>query len=226
MSDDACTTCGGAGFYVLDVDIYDPEFGKLQRCQCQGAATTARLLKKSDVNPAKSFASFTASFAPAAYRAARSYAMAPGGILYLHGEPGCGKTHLAHAIANSALSEGIEAAFRVVPDLLFEMRSSFKSRGEDSFDAKLERLRVIPLLVLDDYGAERSSDWATELLFQIINHRYERHLATIITSNLPPTHTHYSPRLQSRFDDQAAATVVHILAADYRRRPMTERVAA
>ena len=226
MNDEPCAICKDAGFYCLDLPIHHPDFGKLLTYRCRGVAVTARLVKSGDIDPDKTFASFRATHAPQAYNQCEAYASAPSGLLFLHGEPGCGKTHLAHAIANHVAAAGAEPLFRVVPDLLFDLRSSFQSRGEDSYDTKFNRLRSVDMLILDDFGAERATDWAGEQLFQIVNARYSKYLPTVITSNLPPNHAHYDKRLQSRFADTQASRIVHIVAAYYRRLSLRDRMAA
>lgn len=84
----------------------------------------------------------------------------------------------------------------------------------------------MPLLVLDDFGAERATDWACEQLFQIVNTRYSHERPTVITSNLAPTHKHYDKRLQSRFGDKEASHIIHIDSGDYRQLSLKERLAA
>jgi DNA replication protein DnaC len=118
----------------------------------------------------------------AVYQAAEAFAQNPEGWLVLCGPSGCGKTHLAAAIANHRLRGGRPALFVVVPDLLDHLRSTFSPSSELPYDEFFEQVREAPLLVLDDLGAQASTPWAQEKLFQIINHRFNCRLPTIVTT--------------------------------------------
>ena len=72
------------------------------------------------------------------------------------------------------------------------------------------------LLVLDDYGAQNDTPWATEKLFQLLNHRYNGELATMITSNNVNLDG-IDPRIHSRLHDRELVTMVRMEEArDYR----------
>ena len=74
-----------------------------------------------------------------------------------------------------------------MPELIEDMKRGFTLHDvRDAVDAKIEALRNVPLVVLDDIGAERPSEWVRERLLTIINARYDNELATIFTSNLTP----------------------------------------
>ena len=106
--------------------------------------------------------------------------------LYLHSPPGRGKTGLAAALGQELANHSASVAFAVVPDLLGRIRQAYRSR--DSFDGDeqnmLEALYGVDVLILDDLGTEKGSDWVSEKIFQVIGHRYAHHKRTIITSNL------------------------------------------
>ena len=105
--------------------------------------------------------------------------------LLLMGEVGCGKTHLAAAAANRVLDQGGEAQFLVVPEFLDKLRFSYRRENEGLDEAEIiSRAYNVPLLILDDLGAHNYSDWVCNKLFTIINHRYNRNLPCIITTNL------------------------------------------
>ncbi len=138
----------------------------------------------------------------------------PEGWLLLTGAYGCGKTHLAAAIANLRLAEGDSAVLMTVPDLLDHLRSAFSPQSETGYDGLFEQLRNTPLLVLDDLGAQSSTPWAQEKLFQLLNHRYNAQLPTVITTN--QRLDELDPRLRSRLMDAVLVNNVAILAPDFR----------
>ncbi|HEY8745583.1 MAG TPA: ATP-binding protein, partial [Chloroflexota bacterium] len=129
------------------------------------------------------------------------------------GGPGCGKTHLAVAIANSRILKGEPVLFQVVPDLLDHLRASFSPNSTVTYDELFEEVRSAPLLVLDDFGSQSGSPWAEEKLFQIVNHRYNHGLPTVVTTNLPPERV--EPRLLSRIMG-GASIWFRITAPDFR----------
>lgn len=152
-----------------------------------------------------------------AFRAAMAYAEDPKGWFVLQGANGCGKTHLAAAIANRALANGQGVFFAVVPDLLDYLRASFAPGKEAPYDELFDRVRNVDLLVLDDLGAQATTQWAQEKLYQVVNYRHVAGLPTVVTSDqsldkLQEAH----PRIVSRIADPHAGTIVTVLAPHYR----------
>lgn len=145
---------------------------------------------------------------------ARAFGDHPVDWLVLLGEPGSGKTHLAAAIANACTARGEAFCFAVVPDLLDHLRASFAPDSDVRYDQVFEDVRNAPLLILDDLGAQSSTPWAQEKLFQIINHRYNANLATVITTNVPLEQQ--DRRICSRMLDPRLCTVFAITAPPYR----------
>lgn len=219
-----CPRCGGAGYYVLDVPVHDPNFGVLMACEClhqykeQRAFAERRRLSNLDAFTNKTFRTFNRMLpgVQKAYERSLAYARHPQGWLVLFGNYGCGKTHLAAAIANQILQRDGNVIFTVVPDLLDHLRSTFGPHSEVAYDERFETIREIPLLVLDDLGTENTTPWAREKLYQIINHRYNYRLATVITSNRKPEDI--EPRIYSRMSDHTLNEgSIMIEAGDYRR---------
>ncbi len=149
-----------------------------------------------------------------AFQAARRWAEAPDGWLVLLGQTGCGKTHLAAAIAGYRLEAGDGVCFANVADLLDELRATFAPGAAERFDAAFTRLREVPLLILDDLGAQHSSPWAEEKLYQMLNHRHLGRLPTVITTNSELSKM--EPRIASRLADLQVSNVHEITAPDYR----------
>ncbi len=158
-----------------------------------------------------------------AFDAARRYAESPQGWLVLTGPYGCGKTHLAAAIANYRASEGHPVMFVVVPDLLDHLRATFSPSSSISYDRRFEEVRSSPLLVLDDLGTQATTPWVREKLYQLFNHRYNARLPTVITTADPLDEI--DPRLRSRMLDARLCTIHAITAPAFRGAPTRRRPA-
>jgi len=156
-----------------------------------------------------------------AFRAAQAFAESTEGWLFLGGRYGCGKTHLAAAIANFHASQGHQAMFVVVPDLLDHLRSTFSPSSTVTYDRRFEEVRNAPLLVLDDLGSQAMTPWVKEKLYQLFNHRYNVSLPTVITSADPAEEI--DPRLRSRLEDRRLCKRVLITAPSYRGGRPTRR---
>ncbi len=117
-----------------------------------------------------------------AYEAARVFAADPRGWLVLGGSSGCGKTHLAAAIANERINNGYAAFYVTAPDLLDHLRASFSPGSEMPYDEFFEQVRQAPLLVLDDLGAQSGTPWAKEKLDQLLTSRFNNELPTVIVT--------------------------------------------
>ena len=105
------------------------------------------------------------------------------GGLFVHGVRGTGKTMLAAIIANERAKAGHPVLFASVPDLMADIRGSFK---DNSTSETVQAVKETPFLVLDDLGSEKMSEWVGEQLFCIVNHRYNEQLPTVVTSNYSP----------------------------------------
>lgn len=148
------------------------------------------------------------------FRVAFEFAKEPDGWLVLQGVTGCGKTHLAAAIANYRYQANQPALFVVVPDFLDHLRSTFSPESKVSYDQLFEKVKTAPLLILDDFGEQTTTPWAQEKLYQIINHRYNALLPTVITTR--STTDEMDSPIASRFIDAKLSTPLTITAPDYR----------
>ena len=230
-----CPLCDGTGIFTFDVPVTDPRFGRFQRCpnhpveDDRDMHERLRRFGNLDAYRDKTFDSFTTdrlggSYTPKnltslhnAKSSAEAYAENPKRRwLVLEGPYGCGKTHLAVAIANTRLeSFGEKVVFITAPDLLDILRATFSPESDASFDAYFERVRNVPLLVLDDLGVENPSGWAKEKLFQLLNFRHVNRLSTVVTTNSP--FDDLDPRLSSRMMQGEIVTHIRINAPEYRR---------
>lgn len=150
-----------------------------------------------------------------AYDRCLAFAREPQGWLVLKGGYGCGKTHLAAAIANYRLSMGHAALFVSTPDLLDHLRAAYSPNAASTYDQRFEQVRNAPMLILDDLGTQSNTEWAQEKLYQIFNHRYNARLPTIITTNEELESIEI--RIRSRMVDPSLVQIITILAPDFRR---------
>jgi DNA replication protein DnaC len=98
---------------------------------------------------------------------------------------GTGKTSLAMLVAKAADTAGRSIAVYSVPQLLARIRRTYESNAEDSYDALMRRLTGVDLLVLDDLGAERQTEWVLEQLYLLINERWQSRGSVLVTTNVP-----------------------------------------
>lgn len=103
--------------------------------------------------------------------------------LILVGNNGVGKTHLACSIANKLIENGIPVIYGTLINLLAELRNSYDTDNDISEMEIIKLYENVALLIIDDLGKEKPSEWGLEKLFTIINSRYENNLPVIITTN-------------------------------------------
>lgn len=225
----ACPHCKGSGWLRLDSPVGDQNFGKLVPCECTMAVKDRKafedLKKLSNLDHFRdlTFQTFNPHVPKTrdSYDIALKYAKDPSDWLLFIGNYGSGKTHLAAAIANEALSRHIRLYFAVVPDLLDYLRATFDPNSEASYDQRFDMIRNVPLLVLDDLGTENAKPWAREKLYQIINHRYNAKLPTVITTNNDLDSL--DGRIRSRLYDRELCRTILLQADDYRKLDTSER---
>ncbi len=102
--------------------------------------------------------------------------------LVLFGETGRGKSFYAGAICNRLISMGVEAYAITEPNIINEL---FGLTNKAEYISRLTRY---PMLLIDDFGAARSTDYSREQIYTIIDERYKANLPTILTTNLTPQH--------------------------------------
>ena len=219
-----CPICKGAGYLRAEVPYGHPNFGKPIACECKEAERAEkrrlqlRTMSNLDAFSDKSFRNFNPRVpgVQEAFEVAQAYAYNPDGWLVLIGRNGCGKTHLAAAIANQHLVQGSLVLFATVPDLLDHLRATFAPTSPVVYDQLFSSMREAELLVLDDLGSEQNSPWASEKLFQLLNYRYNSRFPTVITTNSMRLQT-VDERIRSRLMDRSLVIEVTMdRAQDYR----------
>jgi DNA replication protein DnaC len=226
-----CPLCGGLGYLRRDLPVEHPDFGRVIPCTCvearQRGRQTERLQRLSRLDQLRHF-SFD-NFHPRgriglgplqqasleqAFNQARTFASQTNGWLVIQGGYGCGKTHLAAAIANQTVAAGVPTLYLTVPDLLDWLRASYDD-ATSNFEERFDEIREVRLLVLDDFGSQSATPWAQEKVFQILNQRYLGRLPTVITTNVDLDEL--DGRIRSRLADRELVTAVTIRAPDYRQ---------
>ena len=195
---DDCPRCRGRGWFTADVPVGDPAFGQVITCGCQedrvAQERQSRLLRYSNLASMERFtfgtlvpegrgsdADVRRQFQEA-YEAAVAYADRPEGWLVLVGPHGAGKTHLAAAMGNRLIEQGQVVFFSHVPDLLDHLRSSFSPSSEVGYSDLFDQVKAAPILILDGIDSSNPSPWAQEKLRQVINHRFNTQMPTVVTS--------------------------------------------
>lgn len=225
-----CERCGGAGFLIDDLPVGHPDYGRPVPCRCKlDERRSRRRSRFRDVHKLDALIRFTfdtfdteLTWLPPhkldslvrAYNAAHGFALQPDGWLLFTGTYGCGKTHLAAAIANHRIESDQSAIFVVVPDLLDHLRSTFGPSSETNYDDLFDEVRNTTVLILDDLGVQGVTPWAQEKMFQILNHRYNSQLPTVLTTN--QRLEDLDQRVRSRLLDMNLVHHIHIRAPDYR----------
>lgn len=119
--------------------------------------------------------------------------------LFLTGPPGCGKSHLAAGIATLLAAKKV-VQWHNSPDLLARIRDTFDDDAAESEREFIERVCAPDLLVIDDLGAEKVTDFVLDRFYRIVNRRYEACRPIIVTSNytISQLDARIGPRIVSR----------------------------
>ena len=199
---DPCPICHGAGWVSKRVPVGHPDFGEAFPCsRCQQRRDPAQrsdalsrysnlgALRRINFGDTRENGLGADVASREMFRegmiAAVSFAENPSGWLVFSGPSGSGKTHLAVAAANRCIERGLPTYFIVAADLLDHLRATYAPDSALSYDELFEQVRNAPILVLDDLSSQLTSPWAHEKLHQIISHRFNESLPTIITVRGP-----------------------------------------
>jgi len=202
-----CEICGGSGW----IERQRADGGtEAVRCECYEQMRVNEFLglsgvfsgyKDKTVNDYKAIDASGMKLRSSAATYIRDFnKMKSSGIgMYIYSkEKGSGKTHITSAICVAAIKTlHIRAKFVTLSDLYFEIKAAFNS-NETSAEKVIGKYRASGLLVIDDIGMEKTTDWNNEILFNIIDYREKSLLPTLYTSNCPIDALNYDSRIKSR----------------------------
>jgi DNA replication protein DnaC len=193
---EVCPLCEGTGWKTLPASADAPKNRRVTRCDCQLRARAQSLLAAARI-PRRyehcELASFTADFPGAhaslafahlsATRFAQEYDPRDGMGLLIIGKIGTGKTHLAVGITKELIHKGVQCLFYDYRELLKEIQNSYNATVQTT---ELDVLRPVfetDVLVLDELGAVKPTEWVWDTVSLILNSRYNENRTTIITTN-------------------------------------------
>ncbi len=213
-----CDVCHGFRKLRRDVPVEHPDFGRALDCPACSSFTISKRLERLLGSLPQLMRTWSLETFPCdcdeqrhALATVREWLDDPAQPwLLLSGANGRGKTGLAVGAMRALAERGVGCAFVLVPDLLDGLRTTYGSREnfDASYDQLMGDLRTVSLLVLDDLGKEKATDWATEKLFQVIAGRHANLKRTIVTTNLG------LKGISQRLGDPATAQRIYELATD------------
>jgi len=196
LKEETCTICDGSGMRLVE----DEKGRHVEPCECAYHRRALRRLERANIPPrfeACTFDTFDTKFpglttsvglAPLyLQRFIETYPLDQNGTgLLITGGIGTGKTHLAVATLRALVTQyGKTGLFYDYRSLLKQIQNTYSSRNTESESDVLDPVFKADILVLDELGAEKRTDWAWDMVAHILNVRYNEQRTTILTTNYP-----------------------------------------
>ena len=229
-----CELCSGTGWQI----VMDGSVTRAKRCTCSRVMGGDRLTDSAKIPPRYVDCDFN-HYDSQSLRQERAKTMSqnfamdypfiqedfPEGGLIFSGPSGTGKTHLAVSVVKTLLRKGVPSLFVDFHDLLTEIRSSYDDLSQTSELQILRPVLTTEVLVLDDLGSQRMTEWMQDTVFHIVNLRYQHKKALIATTNLAfePSKTSPQEALRDRLGYKTVSrlyemcTQIELDGPDYRK---------
>ena len=125
------------------------------------------------------------------------------GLYFVSTTSGSGKTLLASAVGAELVRQNVRTQFIGMPYLLDEIKAGYDRESGTSSAQIIQSASNIPLLILDDLGAEKQSAWVNETVYKILTYRENHMLLTVFTSNIRIEELEYQDRVKNRIESMA-----------------------